>query len=96
MYIEQEDILRNAGMAQMAYSALNNAGQGFAPMTGQMTLVRPASTTDGLAIYRLTDEDGDQWLVLVGTDASGSEDSEWAVRVPELGVHVTDEGEYSA
>lgn len=93
-YIEQSDIIRSAASAHAAYAALNNAGEGYDPTGDDLVTVSEADTTDGVSIYRWTDDDGDQWLVLVGTDGRGSEDSRWAVRVPECGVRVDADGAY--
>lgn len=61
-----------------AFSALNDAGEGFDPTDEikSWRRVRRAETTDDVAVYR----DGKD-AILVGTDASGDDDSRWAVRI---------------
>lgn len=60
-----------------AYSAANDAGQGFAPLEiNSWRLVREAETTSDVDVY----EDEDGLIVLVGTDGTGSVESYWAVR----------------
>jgi hypothetical protein len=86
--ITQTSILRSRRAAGHAYSILNNRGEGFDP-TGEdsaWTLCRTAESTDDVSVYFHTDDDGDQWVILVGTDRSGSDESCWAVRVGDVGV----------
>jgi hypothetical protein len=86
--ISQDDILRSRSDARYAFSVLNDQGEGFDP-TGEdsaWTLRRDAETTDDVSVYTHTDDDGDLWVILVGTDQSGSDDSRWAVRVGAVGV----------
>lgn len=87
-YIEQDEILRDPRAASLAYVTLNNAGKGFDPepdLEG-WTLLRSAESTDDVSVYEVTDDEGDRWIVLVGTDGSGREP--WAVRVGDTGVAV--------
>ena len=77
--------------AALAFSELNDAGKGYDPTGDDLgELVRDAETTSDVAVWRWTDESGDEWLILVGTDGSGSDDSRWAVRVGDTGVTLSD------
>lgn len=85
--IDQSEIFRGIrGAADSAYAVLRASGRGFdpefEPEIGE--LVYEAATTDEVSVYRLEDEDGDTWAVLVGTDADG--EGRWAVRVGAAGV----------
>lgn len=83
-------IVRNARLAQQAFTVLNNAAEGFDPTfeIDAWALVRRAETTDDVSVYTTTDDQGDEWVILVGTDGMGSDDSRWAVRVGDTGVEV--------
>jgi len=88
MTIDQDDCIRSPLRAAAAHSLLNNRGEGFDP-TGDIDgweLVYEARTTDEVSVYRHTDDEGDFWVYLVGTDGSGSDDSRWATRVGDVGV----------
>ena len=90
--IEISDLTRLDSLARRtAFTVLNNAGKGFdpEPEIDAWTLVRLTDNTDDVSVYRYTDEDGDTWHVLVGTDGTGSDDSRWAVRIGEAGLDVT-------
>jgi hypothetical protein len=90
--IDQGDIIRDFSghKARRAFATLNNAGEGFDPShdIDGWEVEREAATTDDVAVYSYTDDEGDRWLVLVGTDGTGSDDSRWAVRVGDAGVDV--------
>lgn len=92
--IETHEIRRDRNARLLAYNALNNAGQGFDPSDdlGGWRLLHEARTTDDVSVYEEIDTDGDVWLVLVGTDGTGSDDSRWAVRVGETGVEIDNDG----
>lgn len=80
----------------LAYGTENNQGHGFDPAEldeYELTPIREPHSTSDVAAYTYTDELGDLWLVLVGTDASGSDESRWAVKIGDVGVWPAPESE---
>lgn len=92
-HIRQAELLSGAeqtrrSVQRLAFRTLNDRGQGFDPtgIDSLWDLREHAATTDDVAVYRAQDAEGDEWVILVGTDGTGSEDSRWAVRVSAAGL----------
>jgi|GEM_PF-6731463 len=86
MNISISSIRASRAAASRAYSALNDRGEGYDPsdMLDGLELIRGAENTSDVTVYAA----GCGGLVLVGTDGSGGQWSEWAVDVDVDGVHV--------